>query len=50
MLELSADGTSAQFTVPADAVSGDTFVVNMEVQDDAERPMTRFAQFVITVG
>ena len=46
---LSADGASAQFTVPADAASGDTFVVNMEVQDDAERPMTRFAQFVITV-
>lgn len=49
-LGLSSSGTAAQFTVPADAASGDVFVVNMEVQDSAERPMTRFAQFVITVS
>ncbi len=40
---------SADFTVPADAQSGQIFAVNMEVQDIAERPMTRFAQYVITV-
>jgi hypothetical protein len=28
---------------------GDKVVVNLEVRDDAERPMTRFAQYVITV-
>lgn len=44
-----ADTWSAQFTVPQDAESGDIFVVNMEVTDEAERPMTRFAQFIITV-
>ena len=38
-----------KFTVPADAKVGDRFVVNMEVQDVAERPMTRFAQFVVNV-
>jgi hypothetical protein len=42
-------GWKTTFTVPSDAKSGDLFVVNMEVQDDAERPMTRFAQFFITV-
>jgi len=45
----NATDSSAEFTVPKDAKSGDKFVVNMEVQDDAERPMTRFAQYVITV-
>ena len=40
---------NAAFTVPADAEKGDRLVVNLEVRDDAERPMTRFAQYVITV-
>ena len=40
---------NASFTVPKDAQSGDRLVVNLEVRDDAERPMTRFAQYVITV-
>lgn len=49
-LSVVPNGTwEADFTVPADAVSGQTFAVNMEVRDDAERPMTRFAQYVITV-
>lgn len=50
--ELTAEGngTTATFTVPADAVAGDRFVVNMEVCDtNVERPMTMFMQFVITV-
>jgi len=38
-----------EFTVPADAKPGDRFVINMAVRDDAERPMTRFAQFTVTV-
>lgn len=48
-LPVEADGYAATFTVPADATAGDRFVINLEVQDEAERPMTRFAQFVITV-
>ena len=47
----SPNAMSTQFTVPADAQSGDSFVVNLEVQDtDGERPMTRFAQVIITVA
>jgi hypothetical protein len=46
---VTADSYAAQVTIPEDAVAGDVFVVNMQVRDDAERPMTRFAQFVITV-
>jgi len=40
---------TAKFTVPRDAEVGDYFNVLMQVQDKAERPMTRFAQFIITV-
>jgi len=40
---------TAKFTVPKDAKVGDYFNVLMQVQDKAERPMTRFAQFIITV-
>ena len=47
-LDASSD-LSASFTVPADAKAGDLFVVTLEVQDcGVERPMTRFAQYVIT--
>ena len=46
---VTADGYAAQVTIPEDAQQGDVFVVNMQVKDQAERPMTRFAQFVITV-
>lgn len=42
-------GWNTGFTVPADAKSGDKLVVNLEVRDTATRPMTRFAQYVITV-
>ena len=46
----SETGWSTEFTIPADAKAGDKFVVNLEVKDDATRPMTRFAQYVITVS
>lgn len=46
----SATGWTTSFTVPADAKPGDKLVVNLEVRDEAERPMTRFAQYVITVS
>ena len=46
----SSCGAEWKFTVPEDAQAGDIFVVNLEVQDaGVERPMTRFAQVVITV-
>src|SRR6185436_4589880 len=41
---------TTKFTVPRDAKPGDYFNVLMQVQDKAERPMTRFAQFIVTVG
>jgi len=48
--KLAFDGQlTAEFKVPVDAKYGDRFVVNFEVQDVANRPMTRFAQFFIDV-
>ena len=49
-ITVSAKGFDATFTVPSDAKSGDKLVVNLEVRDQAKRPMTRFAQYVITVS
>ena len=51
-LAVSAEsGWTTEFTVPADAEPGTVFAVNLEVQDTGvERPMTRFAQFFITVA
>ena len=46
----SETGWNTEFTIPADAKAGDKFVINLEVRDDATRPMTRFAQYVITVS
>ena len=46
----SETGWNTEFTIPADAKTGDIFVVNLEVRDNATRPMTRFAQYVITVS
>ena len=49
-LSVSAEnGWNTSFTVPTDAAPGDLLVVNCEVRDQADRPMTRFAQFVVTV-
>lgn len=45
----SEAGWSTEVTVPADAKAGDRIVVNLEVRDNAVRPMTRFAQYVVTV-
>lgn len=51
ILTVEGEGTAAQFTVPADAVSGDRFVVNLAVRDTGvERPMTRYIQYTITVA
>lgn len=49
-LELSqTKGWTTDFTVPSDAKSGDFFVINLEVRDEAVRPMTRYAQYLVTV-
>lgn len=45
----ATSGYKTDFTIPVDAKIGDKFVVNLEVKDNAKRPMTRFAQYVITV-
>lgn len=37
------------FTVPADAEAGDYFNIIMEVTDQADAPMTRYAQVIISV-
>jgi hypothetical protein len=46
----SVTGWNTEFTIPTDAKIGDKFVVNLEVRDNATRPMTRFAQYVIIVS
>lgn len=44
------NGWETEFKIPDDAETGQIFVVNLEVTDiEIERPMTRFAQFIITV-
>lgn len=45
----AATGWTTTFTVPKDAKKGDRFVINLEVKDNAAKPMTRFQQYVITV-
>lgn len=40
---------STRFTVPADAQPGDRLVLTLEVQDVAARPLTRYAQVLVTV-
>ncbi len=38
-----------EFSIPMDAKPGDLFAVNLEVVDEADRPMTRFIQYLIEV-
>ncbi len=38
-----------RFTVPNDAEPGDYFNLILEVQDDAKKPITRYAQVIVTV-
>lgn len=50
-LDVSSESSwNTEFTIPADAKVGDKFVINLEVRDNATRPMTRFAQYVITIS
>jgi len=46
----SETGWNTEFNIPADAKVGDKFVINLEVRDNATRPMTRFFQYVITIS
>jgi hypothetical protein len=39
-----------RFTIPKDARPGDYFNLILEVQDDAEKPITRYAQVIVTVN
>ena len=45
----SADGANATFAVPANAIPGEKIVLTLVAQDDALRPMTRYAQVGVTV-
>ena len=42
-------GLSALFSVPRDAAPSDRFVLRLTVRDDAERPLTRYAEVAVTV-
>ena len=44
-----AAGTDAEFSVPADATAGERIVLTFAARDEAERPMTRYAQVAVTV-
>ena len=44
-----APGLSALFSVPADALPGDRFVLRLSVRDVAERTLTRYAEVAVTV-
>ncbi len=39
-----------RFTIPKDARPGDYFNLILEVQDDAEKPIIRYAQVIVTVN
>lgn len=43
------EGLSARFLIPGDARGGDRFVLRLTVRDDAERPLTRYAEVAVTV-
>ncbi len=44
------DGLVTSFTVPDDAKPGDSFVVTAEARDVTAKPMTRYAQIIVTVA
>lgn len=44
------DQAATKFTVPSDAQPGDYFNIIMEVSDNAEASMTRYAQVIVTVS
>ena len=48
-IDTTFDGIEYVFTVPADAKPGDRFVMTAQAQDNARRPMTRYAQISITI-
>lgn len=45
-----AQALDATFRVPVDACSGDRLILTLSVRDVTERPMTRYAQVLITVA
>jgi len=47
---LESDGFDATLTLPATAEAGQRAVVVLEVTDDGAPSLTRYAQFVVTVG
>jgi glycine C-acetyltransferase len=49
VFDWTADTAEAEFTVPADAQSGDSFLLTLRARDAADAPMTRYAQVQIIV-
>ena len=47
---LESDAFDATLTLPATAEAGQRAVVVLEVTDDGVPSLTRYAQFVVTVG
>ncbi len=43
------NAVSTKFTVPTDAKHGDYFTIVLEVQDDAEKAMTRYAEVLVHI-
>ncbi len=50
LFQWTAEGETAEFRIPDDAAAGDCFFLTARVRDDADAVMTRYAQFMITVG
>ena len=44
------DKLETSFTIPADAKKGDVFNLVLEVTDDGEPALTRYAQAIVTVN
>ncbi len=44
------DALETSFTIPADAKKGDVFNLVLEVTDDGEPALTRYAQVIVTVN
>jgi len=49
LFDWTADTAGAEFTVPADAQPGDSFLLTLRARDVADAPMTRYAQVQIIV-
>ncbi|MCR4903068.1 MAG: DUF1593 domain-containing protein [Butyrivibrio sp.] len=47
---ISSNGKECSFTIPEDTQSGNNFLIQANVTDKADAPITRYAQFVVSVS